>query len=144
MNAVTPRQLVNAVRISAIAGNQPIYVHIPEDGEIEDIADVLRISLGDTVHVGFGGRVSDGRLADVLPDEVYDDSNPQTVVMEIYDNPSSALMAAHLQVMIERGGIPLGTRFVILSKEKKPTIPFPLLNKLTHLEAKMPLRIVAK
>lgn len=52
---------------------------------IEILADELAERFPDAVHVGFGGRVSRGRLADSLPDEVIDPDVAQTIIVEAYE-----------------------------------------------------------
>lgn len=57
-----------------------------DDGDrIQLLADELAERFPDAVHVGFGGRVSRGRLADSLPDEVIDPEVAQTIIVEAYE-----------------------------------------------------------
>lgn len=64
----------------------PTKIFIPSAVDtVMATADAISHEFPDAVHVGMGGRVSQGRLADSLLDEFLDPTTPQTIILEIYE-----------------------------------------------------------
>jgi hypothetical protein len=143
---MTPRQLA---AFGEMKSTKVLNLVIGRDEDLFAYADAISQVFPNAVHVGIGGRVSTGRLADVCPDEVFDLEMPQTIIIEIYPDYSPSVMVQYLQFVLDTK-LPVGTTVLFLSKIRPPTngavygrfesrhvIPMPIANHMVNFEFKL-------
>lgn len=108
-----------------------LAISVRDRDTIMTAADELAERYPGAVHVGFGGMVSRGRLADVMPDEYIDDTVPQTIIAEIYH--SSGAYMHFIKAVFADEAIHENTVVILIGSPSQP-LPHWMVNRCVNFQ----------